>query len=91
MVRAELAKRVICSAMSKAQGSVLLFDGFPRSIAQIEMLIELLKEMGLDLCGVFVLTVDLPTIISRLSGRVCSDCGAIYNICTNPPKQAGMC
>jgi adenylate kinase len=92
LVPPELLERLICGALAKVRGRFVLFDGFPRAVAQIEMLFQLLEDQHLGLCAVFVLTADLQTAITRLNGRrICPNCGAVYNIRTKPPKQTGVC
>ena len=69
-----------------------LLDGFPRTIPQAEALKVLLAKMGETLdCAV---NIDVPTdvILDRLTTRrTCSDCGAIYNVKSNPTKEEGKC
>lgn len=69
-----------------------LLDGFPRTIPQAEALKTLLDNMNEKLD--FVVNIDVPrdVILDRLTTRrTCSDCGAIYNVKSNPPKQEGKC
>ena len=65
-----------------------ILDGFPRTIAQAEIMVE--KGIEVDK----VINIELPDeiIIERLSGRrVCLTCGATYHNKFNPPKKAGVC
>ena len=69
-----------------------LLDGFPRTIPQAEALKELLAKMGEKLD--FAVEIDVPrdVILDRLTTRrTCTDCGAIYNVKSNPPKEEGKC
>ncbi|MDB6017451.1 MAG: adenylate kinase [Pedosphaera sp.] len=92
LVPSELVQQVIAARLEKADGQFVLFDGFPRSAAQIGILFQLLKEHHLQLCAVIVLNVELQTALERITGRrICPDCGAIYNVYTEPPQQAGIC
>jgi adenylate kinase len=78
--------------MSKRTGSRFLFDGFPRTRAQAAGLDGLLERLGRTLSAVLVLDVDDDTIVARLSSRVfCNACGAVYNLRTDPPREAGVC
>lgn len=73
-----------------ARGAV--FDGFPRTLQQADGLEALLKRLDsrLDLCLSLEVTDEL--IIQRLSARrICSNCGADYNVITNPPPADGIC
>jgi len=92
LVPAELVRQVISGELERVGGKMVLFDGFPRSTGQIEMLRRLIKEQHLELCAVIVLNLDLQGAINRISARrVCPNCGAIYNIYTQPPKLDGIC
>jgi adenylate kinase len=52
----------------------------------------LLEELGCKLDRVINLDVDSQVIIGRLSKRLlCKNCGASFNLITNPPKNKGMC
>lgn len=69
-----------------------LLDGFPRTIPQAEALKALLVKLGIDLQGVVNLNVPRDVILDRLTTRrTCVDCGAIYNVKSNPPKEEGKC
>lgn len=69
-----------------------LLDGFPRTIPQAEALTVLLEDIGEKLD--FVVNIDVPkdVILDRLTTRrTCTECGAIYNVKSNPPKEEGKC
>jgi len=69
------------------EASGIVFDGFPRTIAQAEFL---LKQY--DLKRVFYLDLSEATAVSRISARrVCQNCQENYNLNTQPPKQTGIC
>jgi adenylate kinase len=65
----------------------IVFDGYPRSIGQYNLLNTWLKENGQKIDFVFFISISDAESIKRLSvRRSCSKCGAIYNLITNPPK-----
>jgi len=69
-----------------------LLDGFPRTIPQAEALKVLLADMGEELDCVVNIDVPRDVILDRLTTRrTCSDCGEIYNVKSNPPKEEGKC
>jgi len=69
-----------------------ILDGFPRTIAQAEALDELLARRGEKLDAVLEISVPDEEVIKRLSGRrTCRQCGAMYHIEFNPPKEPGRC
>ncbi len=82
--------REVLSERSEATG--VLFDGFPRTIPQAEALDRLLEELGQRLDAVVVIDVPDDELVKRLSGRrSCPNCGAVYNVYFEPPRQAGVC
>ena len=69
-----------------------LFDGFPRTLAQADMLDSALEKRGTQISRVFLLTVPKDVILDRLTGRrTCRKCGAVYHIRNIPPKKEGVC
>ncbi|MEX2659091.1 MAG: adenylate kinase [Acidimicrobiales bacterium] len=72
---------------TRARGFIL--DGFPRTVAQAEELLEITKPRGLDLA--VNLEVPREAVLARLAARrVCSDCGANYSA-ERPPKYDWTC
>ena len=73
-----------------AKGYIL--DGFPRTIPQAEYLDKVLNEMNTSIDLALLIDVKDEDIIARMSGRrVCTSCGATYNIVFNPTKVEGIC
>jgi adenylate kinase len=73
-----------------AQG--VLFDGFPRTLAQAEGLDKMLADSGHGLDGVLYLYASDEVLIKRLSGRrICQDCQTPYHTVFNPPAKEGVC
>lgn len=71
-----------------------LLDGFPRTIPQAEALKELLSRLNIELDMAVDIEVPREVILDRLTTRrTCSnsDCQAIYNVKSSPPKQEGIC
>ena len=70
----------------------IVFDGFPRNIAQAEALEKILAERGETLNAAVLIDVPDKEVMLRLTmRRVCRDCGAIYNLITHAPKKDGIC
>ncbi|HTO57786.1 MAG TPA: adenylate kinase, partial [Pseudomonadales bacterium] len=66
-------------------GNGFLLDGFPRTIAQAQALID----AGVHLDGVLEIAVPPEEIVKRLSGRrVHEKSGRVYHVVYNPPKVA---
>jgi adenylate kinase len=69
-----------------------ILDGFPRTVAQADALDKKFKELNITTFAVVELRVDEDSLIKRLSARrVCSSCGKIYNVVTEPPNKEGVC
>ena len=65
----------------------VLFDGFPRTIAQAEALSEI-AELEV------VISIEVPDsrIVERICGRyTCANCDAVYHDSFNPTQTEGMC
>ena len=69
-----------------------MFDGFPRTVRQAELLDELFSRIGGKITHVFDLQVSRSLIIERIGARrVCRQCGAVYNLRGMNPKVEGVC
>lgn len=65
----------------------VLFDGFPRTVAQAEGL-----ERFTTVDVVVFLELERDEVVRRLSSRrICGACGAVYNLVTQPPREPGKC
>ncbi len=70
----------------------VIFDGFPRTIAQAKALDEMLSRKGMKVDKVILFDVPDEVVVERLSGRrVCPSCGAVYHVKFNPPKSDEIC
>ena len=69
-----------------------LFDGFPRTVAQAEVLDKGLGGVGKQIDLAIYLQVPREELLNRLSGRyICRAKQHVYNISTHPPKVADVC
>lgn len=66
-----------------------IFDGFPRTLAQADVLGELLESKGAKLDTVIEMQVaDDEELVARVSGRsTCGDCGEVYHDQSKPPAD----
>lgn len=70
----------------------VLFDGFPRNVAQTQALDEGLQRIGRHITVAVYLDVPRDVLLTRLSGRyICRAHQHVYNINTRPPKVPGRC
>lgn len=72
------------------QGFIL--DGFPRTRIQAKFLDDKLKDWQKKIDHVVLVVITDEEVVRRLAGRrTCSQCGDIYHLEFNPPKQPGKC
>ncbi|MCX6804245.1 MAG: adenylate kinase [Candidatus Diapherotrites archaeon] len=87
MLKSELSKLV-----SKKGFSGVVFDGFPRTIPQAEMLNGILLSHKQKLTSVIYIESSKEKVVARLSARwTCPKCKKVYNTLTMPPKKSGLC
>ncbi|MEW6140508.1 MAG: adenylate kinase [Thermodesulfobacteriota bacterium] len=71
-----------------------MLDGFPRTLPQAEALDKILGAQGKSIDHAVLVDVPDEELIKRLAGRrTCknSECGAMFHVMFNPPKQEGIC
>src|SRR5690242_9164796 len=70
----------------------VIFDGYPRTVAQAEALDALLAKSGRQVDVVASIEVPLQEMIDRVvHRRVCESCGHIYHLRYNPPPSPDRC
>ena len=84
-----LIATMIKDVVAETTGDVtMLLDGFPRNVAQA----EILAEMGTPVTGAVLLDVADDVIFDRIAGRrTCPKCKAGYHVKNLPPKVEGIC
>jgi adenylate kinase len=69
-----------------------ILDGFPRTIPQAEALGKMLNNQGLKIDDAVLFEIPDEELVSRMAGRrICSKCGAVYQIQMAPSKAPGVC
>jgi adenylate kinase len=73
-------------------GHGCLFDGFPRTLHQAEVLDKSFEEQGRAVDKAIYIEVPEEELVKRLSGRwLCRNCQTPYHIVNSPPKTPGKC
>lgn len=92
LVDDEIVTELLKNKLSSINGPFIL-DGYPRTINQANNLIELLKELNLNIGAVIYLNIDSDTAMKRALGRItCPKCKKIYNKYTDlKPKVENIC
>ncbi|MCS7183365.1 MAG: adenylate kinase [Thermoanaerobaculum sp.] len=93
LVPDELVAQMLVGRLHSQRGMAgCVFDGYPRTQAQAELLDGLLAELGRRVDVAVYLEVSDDEIVSRLGGRrTCPRCGAVFHVRTQPPAQEGLC
>ena len=69
-----------------------ILDGYPRSLVQAKALDAFLAKAKSPLDAVLYFSVDVDVVIDRIGKRrACSQCGATFNLVSQPPKREGNC
>jgi adenylate kinase len=93
LVPDDLVNRMVEIRLGQADCAAgYILDGFPRTIAQAEWLDGYLARTDPERPLIAVsLIVDYGVLLRRITGRLISPAGRIYNVYTNPPQTAGRC
>lgn len=92
LVPDELIINLIAEKLEELENKNIIFDGFPRTVKQAEALKELLIKKGRKIDAVVLFLIPDEEVVKRLAGRrVCPNCGAVYHILYNPPKNDNVC
>ncbi len=94
LVPDQLLVDIIVERLSRVDcANGFLLDGYPRNISQSQTLEKVCAEHGIwNKVKALEITVPDEEIVDRLKNRrSCPSCGAVYNVVSNPPKQAETC
>ena len=84
---------IVASRLSQPDCAAgFMLDGYPRSVGQAEYLGALLSRLGYPQPAVLHIDVASELLVARTCNRrFCSQCGHIFNLLSQAPKQAGVC
>ena len=93
LVSNDIIDKLIESVVSNPENSnKIIFDGYPRNLAQAKNLDSILNKFNQKIDLVLSLEVSLESVIKRITGRViCRQCSKIYNEFFNPPPVDSPC
>jgi adenylate kinase len=91
LVPDEIVCDVLLARVDDAGNDGFVLDGFPRNVAQADILEAALSRRERSLTAALLIEVDDEVIVERISGRrVCYE-GHIYHVASAPPEQEGVC
>lgn len=92
LVPLPIVEEVLRDEVKSVERRHVVFDGFPRTLEQVDAFFQLCRTEDLRLEAVVLLTLSKQEAIERLSRRrVCKRCGAVYNLVSSPPQRPGIC
>jgi len=92
LVSDAIVSDLVGERLDALEGRGAIFDGFPRTQAQAEVLDQLLARRGRQLDQVIELEVEEEALVERITGRFsCARCGAPYHDRLQRPKADGVC
>ena len=70
----------------------LVLDGFPRTLAQAELLLDLVIHYGTNIDAILLVENDDDLIVDRTVGRrICPECKKVYHLEHKPPRDGKYC
>lgn len=93
LVPDEITVRMMAERLARAEcAQGVIFDGFPRTVAQAEALNTILGDLGRQVDVVLHVAVSQSSVLMRLSGRwICRRCGRAYHQLYNSEEVLGIC
>jgi len=92
LVNDDLVNEVTKEAIIACNGDNIVFDGYPRSVAQAEFLDQVLNDFSKKIDFIIEFSVSEEKLKERISGRfTCRKCGASYHEKNVLPKVDNIC
>jgi adenylate kinase len=92
LVPIEIIRDLVTTFFASDNGQRVLFDGFPRSLEQAEVLSSSLRDSSRSLDYAIYLEIDSDSLVQRIvNRRFCPECGDIYNMISRPQASDEVC
>lgn len=92
LVTDEIVIGLIAEKLDEVGDAGVIFDGFPRTLAQADALEALMVTRGIRIDQVIEMRVDDDALVQRITGRfTCASCGEVYHDTMRPTLRAGIC
>jgi adenylate kinase len=93
LVPDEITVGMVAEALTDpAAAAGVVFDGFPRTLAQAQALDQMLAERDMTITRAVFIDVPEDVLVARVAGRwICPECGTPYHLTDDPPRQPGVC
>ncbi len=93
LVTDEVMKDVVKNRLRKEDtSSGFILDGYPRTRRQASHLDGTLDKLERSLTSVILVNASEQEVVDRISNRrICTDCGAVYNLISLRPKKDMVC
>ena len=70
----------------KATDKGIIFDGFPRTVAQAKALDEMMQKMGREISHVIMIDLPEDEVVNRICGRrLCKKCSSVVRVNVKEP------
>jgi adenylate kinase len=70
----------------------MVLDGYPRTLSQAELLLDLVSEHGTQLDAILLVESEDEGIVKRTVGRrICPECKQVYHLTHKPPLEGRFC
>jgi adenylate kinase len=91
LVPDELVIAMILDRIERARNGGFLLDGFPRTLAQAEVLGRALDARDRRLTAALLIDVSDDALLERITGRRQCPGGHVYHVAFDPPARDGIC
>jgi len=91
LVPDEIVCKVLLARVDEEGGDGFLLDGFPRNLAQADILEDALERRGRSITAALLIEAPDDVIVKRISGRRVCARGHVYHVEFDPPKHEGVC